>query len=210
MTVVSNATVWEGSSASAIYEAAIELWSANGYAGASLRDIAREVGLKVASLYNHIDSREELLVRIMRDNMNQLLSKSDAAVADVTDPMERLRRFMRAAIVYHAEHRREAFIGNSELRALSPENRAEIQQLRDEYERRLMDLLAEVDAAGVVEIPDIQMAAYAAVAIASHVSTWYRNDARLSIDEIADRLIAMYAPVSCPSKVAVPDESVNG
>jgi AcrR family transcriptional regulator len=66
--VAKGARTREGASTrQAIYEAALDAFSENGYAGASLRDIARRVGIEVASLYNHIDSKEELLFRIIEN-----------------------------------------------------------------------------------------------------------------------------------------------
>lgn len=44
-----------------ILDAAIDLFSINGYSGVSIRDIARAVGIKESSIYNHFSSKEALL-----------------------------------------------------------------------------------------------------------------------------------------------------
>lgn len=43
-----------------ILEAAVELFSKNGYSGVSMRDVAREVGITPPALYNHFDGKETL------------------------------------------------------------------------------------------------------------------------------------------------------
>jgi AcrR family transcriptional regulator len=44
-----------------IIKAAMRLFATKGYAGASMRDIAKEVDIKPASIYSHFDSKETLL-----------------------------------------------------------------------------------------------------------------------------------------------------
>ncbi|MDR2587516.1 MAG: TetR/AcrR family transcriptional regulator [Coriobacteriales bacterium] len=47
-----------------IIMAAIELFAAKGYGGASMRDIAKAVDIKTASIYSHFESKEALLYTI--------------------------------------------------------------------------------------------------------------------------------------------------
>jgi len=48
-----------------ILEAAIDLFSREGYAAVSVRDITRAVGIKESSLYNHFPSKQKLLESIL-------------------------------------------------------------------------------------------------------------------------------------------------
>ena len=48
-----------------ILEAAIDLFSKEGYAAVSIRDITRAVGIKESSLYNHFSSKQQLLESIL-------------------------------------------------------------------------------------------------------------------------------------------------
>ena len=49
-----------------IMSAAIMLFSDNGYDKVSMRDIAAEVGIKAASIYNHFPSKEDILKSIYK------------------------------------------------------------------------------------------------------------------------------------------------
>jgi AcrR family transcriptional regulator len=49
-----------------IMNAAIKLFSDNGYDKVSMRDIAGEVGIKAASIYNHFPSKEDILKSIYK------------------------------------------------------------------------------------------------------------------------------------------------
>jgi AcrR family transcriptional regulator len=184
-----------GSKSDEVYRAAEDLFFERGYGGTSLRDIADAVGLQAGSLYNHIDSKEQLLFDIMKASLDGVIAAVDEATAAVTDARRRLEAFMRATIAYYGRNVRESFIGTTELRSLPPDYRAEIQMLRDSYEQRLFAILQQCAADGM-RIPNIRMAAYALVAISSHVASWYDEGGEMTLDEVADGLVKTYAPLA--------------
>ena len=54
-----------------IMEAALELFSQNGYLGTSMNDIAGQLGITKAALYKHYTCKQEILDRIV-ERMNEL------------------------------------------------------------------------------------------------------------------------------------------
>jgi AcrR family transcriptional regulator len=86
-----------------ILEAALELFSAAGFARTSLREIAEKVGISKPALYYHFDSKEALLVELARplqDAMAALLDRAEAA-----DPPAAGRDFFTAFFDVVMEHR---------------------------------------------------------------------------------------------------------
>lgn len=49
-----------------ILRVALELFSTDGYRGTSLREVARRVGMSLPGLIHHFDSKEQLLIEILR------------------------------------------------------------------------------------------------------------------------------------------------
>lgn len=189
-------TTSTSSTAETIRSTAIRLFYENGYAETSLRQLADEVGLQVSSLYNHMSSKEQLLVEIMKGVMVDLIECSRRSLDGVTDPIERIRAFIRAGIRFHAENQYAALIGNSELRALGSANRRLVVKLRDRYQAILEQLLTDATDAGRIDLRDVKVAAYAAVAILNHVAYWYQPGGRLSIEEVEAMLVEMYTPAT--------------
>jgi|tagenome__1003787_1003787.scaffolds.fasta_scaffold19609044_1 AcrR family transcriptional regulator len=171
--------------AEAIRESAIRLFYQHGYEATSLRDLASEVGIKVSSLYNHIDSKEDLLYSIMSGIMRELLDATNAALVSLTDPVERLRTAVELHVAFHAERTQEVFIGNSELRALPPVKRAAVVQQRDEYESLLRAIVVDGVDTGVFHVSDVRLATYGIVAIGTQVADWYKPGGRMSLAQIA-------------------------
>src|SRR5690554_1496928 len=55
-----------------IYENAIELFALHGYHNLGMRDLAKSVGIRASSIYNHYKSKEDILMEIANELMTEL------------------------------------------------------------------------------------------------------------------------------------------
>ncbi|HVX55253.1 TetR/AcrR family transcriptional regulator [Nocardioides sp.] len=170
--------------ADAIRREAADLFSTHGYEATSLRQVAAKCGITVGSLYNHISSKEDLLLQIMGGTMDELTAQVAAAVESVEDPLERLVAFLSNHISFHAEQAQRVFIGNSELRSLPADLRAEITAKRRAYRRQVEELILEAAKAGQTEVVNARLHAYNIIAIGTDVATWYRPGGEFSLERI--------------------------
>ena len=127
----------------AIAQAGLDLVYQFGYEGMTLRQLAARVGIRQGSLYNHIKSKQDLLVHLYRRHMETLLAALDAALGGIEFPPEQLRAFVDFHVAYHVERKREVFVVNSELRSLEPTNHTAATDLRRQYERRLIAIMRQ-------------------------------------------------------------------
>jgi AcrR family transcriptional regulator len=169
-----------------IYQAAVRLIFERGYHGTSLRAVAGEVGLQMASLYYYFPSKQDLLMQIMRHTMGDLTATVERAIAGAVDPEERLRAAIRAHILFHAERREEAFVVDAELRALVPANYAAVVETRDRYEQLFAEVLRDGAEQGRFRVPDAKLAVFGLMALFTGVAVWYRPNGRLSLEQVAD------------------------
>ncbi|MEC9344266.1 MAG: TetR/AcrR family transcriptional regulator [Pseudomonadota bacterium] len=182
----------------AIRDAAISMFSEHGYHAVTLRKLADRIGIQAGSLYNHIENKQELLFEILYDIMNDLVVSFEEKVAPVEGPQERLRAFIRNHVVFHTARKEEVFIGNMELRNLSPENRGKLIDLRDKYQRYVVDILEEGCREGVFSVAEPRLAAFAILGMPNAVANWFNPAGPQSADDIADQytryINAMVAP----------------
>lgn len=160
---------------SEIRAAPLELFTRRGYEATTMTDLGAEVGIRGPSLYKHVASKQDVLVDIMTTTMDALLAAHQAAVAGTADPTERLRRAVEAHVRYHARHRREAFVGNREIRSLIEPHRSAILARRAEYEMGFRSLIADGVAAGRFHVASPQLASYAILDLGMGVATWFRE-----------------------------------
>lgn len=166
-----------------IREAALTLMAERGYYGTSMEDIARLVDVRASSLYNHIRSKQSLLVDIMVTTMHELLAEFEGANG-TGRPVDRIRRVMEAHVRYHALHQRDVRIGNREIPSLEEPDRSVVIRLRDTYERKWQTLIQDGIDDGEFATPSARLVAYALLEMGIGVSQWYREVGSLSLTEI--------------------------
>lgn len=176
---------------SALLKAALNAFRKTGYHGATVRNIAKEVGVTPATVYHHFDSKQEMLVRIMekamRDNIAAVTSAFDSTNPD--NHYEQLAEMVGAIVDYHTHHPQEAFVGNSELRSLGEEEFQLIAALRNAEEDFFVQVLDAGVRKGNFKTANTKFAARAIIALASSVGSWYRHDGPLSADEIREQYV---------------------
>ncbi|MDT7709062.1 MAG: hypothetical protein QOG20_4669 [Pseudonocardiales bacterium] len=160
---------------SEIRTAALELFTRRGYEATTMSDLGAEVGIRGPSLYKHVASKQDVLVDIMTTTMDALLAAHRAAVSSTTDPTERLRRAVEAHVRYHARHRREAFVGNREIRSLIEPHRSAVLARRAGYEQSFRSLITDGVAAGRFHVASPRLASYAILDLGMGVATWFRE-----------------------------------
>lgn len=170
----------------AIREAGLDLIHAHGYEAMSLRQLAARIGLQPGSLYNHIETKQDLLFDLIHNHMVTLLASLEEALAGIGDPLEALEAFIAFHLTYHIERKREVFTGSSELRSLEPKSRRKIVALRRTYEDRLCAILKQGAARGLFKIEDVRVSAYAILAMLTGICTWYDAKGRIGRKKLID------------------------
>src|SRR5829696_1820783 len=107
----------------AIEDVASDLFREHGYAGTSIRDIARALSVQGASLYAHVTSKEDVLWAIV----DRAATRFEAPA----DPAEALTALVRAHVGVVTADVDEAGVFVTEWRALGPDRRAAILGRRD-------------------------------------------------------------------------------
>lgn len=177
----------ESARATDVHDAALSLFAERGYHGTSMKDVAEAVGMRAPSLYNHIRTKQALLQATMLYTSRAVMSEFDAAVSGVADPVERLRRAVRAYALRHARHGREALVVNRELSALEDPVRTEVLMLRRAHQKAIQEVIEEGRRTGHFDIGSPGLASFAILEMAVSVGRWFKPERGLRPEEVADQ-----------------------
>jgi AcrR family transcriptional regulator len=178
----------------AIEDVASDLFRAHGYAGTSVRDIARALSLQGASLYAHVTSKEDVLSAIVDRAASRFEAAADVAERDAErrrpgDPVEAIAALIRAHVEALTADVGEASVFVSEWRSLGPERRAAILDRRDAYEARFRRRIGEGIAIGAFALVDPAIASTVLLTALNGVATWFDPEGRLPAGRVADNLV---------------------
>ncbi len=186
----------------AIRSAAIELIAARGFEATTLREIAEKVGVQPGTIYRYFPSKAQLLLDLLVEHLEFLLSQWTLQRPATDDPVKRLRCFVDFHIRSHTLRSREVFVANMELRSLAPEDRRRVVALRRRYEDQLTDILRDGIDRGAFRLPDARIATFAILAMLTGVGAWYREGGRLGKRELIDMYTRMV--LQCAGAATVP------
>jgi len=100
----------------AILDAATAVFAKRGFFGSQVADVARAAGIAAGTVYLYFRSKDEILTSIFDRMMHDAMGAGQAALADVTDPVERLRRIAHMHLARLGRDRSLAIVFQVELR----------------------------------------------------------------------------------------------
>jgi TetR/AcrR family fatty acid metabolism transcriptional regulator len=100
----------------AILDAATTVFAKRGYFGSQVADVARAAGIAAGTVYLYFRSKEEILTSIFDRTMREAIDEGRTALADVRDPIERLRHIARMHLARMGRDRNLAIVFQVELR----------------------------------------------------------------------------------------------
>jgi AcrR family transcriptional regulator len=175
-----------------IEDVASTLFRERGYAGTSVRDIARAMDIQGASLYAHVASKQDVLRTIVERMALRFEHAADDALKAIEaadaepSPTARLAGLTRAHVEVVTDDLGRATVFVHEWRSLEPDVQARMAKRRDAYERRFRAVIADgVDSGEFATVDPAAAAAFILTALNGLVA-WYRPEGRLEPAAIAD------------------------
>jgi TetR/AcrR family transcriptional regulator, cholesterol catabolism regulator len=177
----------------AIEDVASGLFHERGYAATSIRDIARALDIRGASLYAHVASKEDVLWAIVERAATTFERSADGATVATpgASASARLGALVRAHVQAITTDPQMVSVFVNEWRHLSPTRRHAVLVRRDAYQRRFHDVIEAGIHAGEFSTTDLAIAATFILTALNGIATWYSPTGRLDGETIADTYVAL-------------------
>lgn len=142
-----------------IFQGACEVIARKGFAEATVRDIATAAGMPVPTMYQYINSKEDLLFLIYETYMGDINARVKASISTGMPPREKLENAIRVNIRSNDEYHRYVKVMFQETRSLRPEDRARVEALDAAYIAIWKEILEDGIAAGAFRIDNVELVA---------------------------------------------------
>ncbi len=160
---------------------ALELFALKGFGQVSMRELAAHVGLTAGSLYHHFPSKQHLLFDLIEELYEELLATLHPSGRS-RDATARLSAVIRAHWELHAERPLQFRLAERDLCCLSEEQQAQIAGMRQDYEQRLLELIAPTSR---LSGPALQASAQVVASLLNSLPGWLQNSAAPEAQRLA-------------------------
>jgi AcrR family transcriptional regulator len=202
---VGDASGTSGPVSARLLSTAAELFWRRGYASTTIRELSRELGVQKASLYYHMEKKEDLLYSICVESLRHVHARTRAAIDGVTSPRERVRALIRGHIGAVLEERDKHATMLTELRSLSSERRRRIVALRREYEALVESVIRDGQRSGALRRDlSARLLALGLLDLLNWSIFWFDEPAALDPEELADALARLFLDGAAGREIGAP------
>jgi AcrR family transcriptional regulator len=186
-----------------LLDSAARLFREQGYAAASMRDIAAMAGMKAGSMYYYFPSKADILIAVHEEGIRRISDAVLEALAVADGPWERLRAAMIAHLSVLLDGGDYACVVIRELPAdlagEAGEVRRRLVPLRDAYEAQFQKLFDDLPLAPGASRRHLRLMVLGAL---NWSQTWYRPGGADTPAEIADSYLNLLRPLVDQAAVA--------
>jgi len=167
------------------------LFREKGYSATSMRDLAENVGVEAASLYNHIKSKAEILQDICFKTANDSMShigELEASQQSSIGKIESILRFHIQQIIHHYE---EVYVMDREWKHLTDPYLSNMQNQRRSYRQRIAAIIEEGIKKKEIKDIDATTAVLIMLHAVSGIESWHRSIKRISAEMLEENMITI-------------------
>ena len=165
-----------GTRLEAVLQSAANIFFAKGFHATSIEDVARDVGMLKGSLYYYINSKDDLLFRLLLAGIED----SDAFIAQQIDPQgepaAQLERAIRAQIDYIIQNRVPFGLFLHEFDSLSGKRQHKLIAVMSRYNNRFVDLVRKGQEQGKLIDGEPWVIVNGILGMCNWLYRWYDTD----------------------------------
>ncbi|MFT5891734.1 MAG: AcrR family transcriptional regulator, partial [Dokdonia sp.] len=170
-----------------IYRTAAKLFKEKGYSAVTMRDLAAAVGIKAASLYNHITSKQQILSEIILDIAEQFTKGIDTIANRDTDTIAKLKEVIAQHITLTTDNPYGMAALNNDWMHLEGKLDHYL-DLRTRYEKKFRNMVLEGKESGELKDVNTEILVYSILTTLRNLYLWIPKKGELKKDELIEEL----------------------
>lgn len=166
-----------------ILSTASRLFRERGYSAVTMRDLAKEMGIKAASLYNHINSKQQILSEIVMPIAQQFVDGIDAVKNSDYRAEDQLRQIIEQHVILTVKHPSCMAAVNNDWMHLEG-NLEEYLKMRSYYEAIFKQIIEDGIEDGSLTIIDKEVMLFSFLSTLRNLYLWILKNTQRNEDEL--------------------------
>lgn len=154
-----------------------------------MRDIAREVGVEAASLYNHISSKQLILSDLLLEIGHLFTIGMERIQKQDLSNLEKLEALIKLHVDITVSNTNAISLLPSEWVHLEEPSLKQFITLKDAYEKEFKSIITGAIAEGQIKSLDADLTLFSILSTLRWLYSWYSKYDEISIDQLKKELI---------------------
>lgn len=156
-----------------IINCAAKLFKVKGYSAVTMRDIAQELDIKAASLYNHIKSKQEILVLIVIEIAEEFTNKMNEIVNSNSTTIQKLEKVIQLHIDITIRNPEAIACLNNDWMHLTDKKLTYFIKMREDYEENFRSIIKSGIASKEIKNINSEVIIFSMLSTLRTLYLWY-------------------------------------
>lgn len=168
-----------------------KLFKEKGYKAASMRELAARVGVEAASLYNHIQSKEDLLNEICINVATRYTSHIDKVEKEECLVISKIEKLLRFHVREMMDNYEEVYVTDHDWRNMNEPHLSEYREMRRNYRKRFASIVQQGIDTKEIKSVDANSAVMIFINAIAAVDQWHRIVHKVNRKDLEDNIITI-------------------
>lgn len=151
----------------------LKLFQQKGFKATTMRDIAKRLNIEAASIYNYVNSKQELLDRFLFDIANKFHQGITNIEGSSYSPLEKIKAIVGLNVRLTVENPYQVALLVSEWKQLKEPRLQEFIQNRTDYESKFRNVIKAGMDVGELRPMDLEIATFSILSSIRWLFSWY-------------------------------------
>jgi len=163
-----------------IINVAAQLFKEKGYSAVTMRDIAQAMDIKAASLYNHIKSKQEILVLIIIEIAEEFTNVMNEIVSSEISAIEKIENVIQLHIDITLRNSDALACLNNDWMHLTDQELTYFIKMREDYEQNFRTIIRKGIHDGEIQNMNREVIIFSILSTLRTLYIWYDNTNNLN------------------------------
>lgn len=170
---------------------AAKLFKEKGYSAVSMRDIAQQMDIKAASLYNHIKGKQEILSSLVLHVAQKFTNSTQAITSQEGTALQRLKKLIEVHIDITLHHADAIAALNNDWMHLDGQDLLDFIAMRDQYEENFRSIIKQGIQEQQIKAKEPEVILFSILSTLRTLYLWNEKRGKLEVNVLKKELVAV-------------------
>ncbi|SRX54551.1 TetR/AcrR family transcriptional regulator [Aequorivita sp. CIP111184] len=174
-----------------IITVASSLFNEKGYKAVSMRDIAKAIDIKAASLYNHIKSKQEILSEIILKVAEEFTTGMENVVSENISAIKKVEKVIELHIDITVNHSQALAALNNDWMHLEEKDLIAFVKMREDYEENFRKIIKQGMDTGEIKSYHPEVILFSILSTLRTLYLWYQKRGKVDVNILKKDMVSV-------------------